>query len=62
MTDPTVQQPAGIGTFERWLSLWVGLAIITGITLGSLVPGVFQLLASLQISPPCARSVTAPRG
>ena len=50
MTDPTVQQPAGIGTFERWLSLWVGLAIITGITLGSLVPGVFQLLASLQIA------------
>ncbi len=50
MTDPSIQQPAGIGTFERWLSLWVGLAIITGIALGSLIPGVFQLLASLQIA------------
>jgi arsenite transporter len=34
--------------FERYLSLWVALCIVVGIALGSLVPGVFQLLASLE--------------
>jgi arsenite transporter len=34
--------------FERYLSLWVALCIVVGIALGSLVPGVFQFLASLE--------------
>jgi len=37
-----------IGFFERYLSLWVALCIATGICLGSLLPGVFQTLASLE--------------
>ena len=40
--------PAGIGPFEKWLSVWVGLAIIAGIGLGALVPGVFGFLAGLE--------------
>ncbi len=37
-----------IGFFERYLSLWVALCIAAGIGLGSVLPGVFQTLASLE--------------
>ena len=37
-----------LGLFERWLSLWVGLAILTGLGLGQLVPATFQSLAALE--------------
>ncbi|WP_406666756.1 ACR3 family arsenite efflux transporter [Gallaecimonas sp. GXIMD1310] len=36
-----------MGIFERFLSLWVALAIVAGIIAGSLFPGVFTLVASL---------------
>src|SRR5690554_2915159 len=36
--------------FERYLSLWVGLAIIAGIALGQFLPGVFSGLAALEIA------------
>jgi arsenite transporter len=41
-------EPAGIGLFEKWLSVWVGLAIVAGIALGALVPGAFEALAALE--------------
>ncbi len=31
--------------FDRFLSLWVGLCIVAGILLGSVVPGVFETIA-----------------
>jgi arsenite transporter len=34
--------------FERYLTLWVGLCIIAGIALGSLLPGLFEALAALE--------------
>ena len=34
--------------FERFLSLWVALCILVGITLGTLFPGLFQTLAALE--------------
>ncbi|HCV17849.1 MAG TPA: arsenical-resistance protein [Alteromonas sp.] len=37
-----------MGLFERYLSVWVGLAIITGIVLGSLAPGIFETIASVE--------------
>lgn len=37
-----------ISAFERYLSVWVGLAIAAGIALGSLLPGGFQWLASME--------------
>jgi arsenite transporter len=37
-----------IGFFERYLSIWVALSIAAGIGLGSLLPGVFQVLAGLE--------------
>jgi ACR3 family arsenite transporter len=37
-----------VGTFERYLSLWVGLCIASGVVLGSLFPGIFQAFANLE--------------
>ncbi|USA38589.1 ACR3 family arsenite efflux transporter [Pelagerythrobacter marinus] len=37
-----------LGTFERWLSLWVALAIGAGIALGNLAPGLFASLAAFE--------------
>ncbi|WP_300394364.1 ACR3 family arsenite efflux transporter [Henriciella sp.] len=37
-----------MGTFERYLSLWIALAILAGITLGQVLPGVVEALAGLE--------------
>ena len=37
-----------MGLFERYLSLWVALCIVSGIVLGTLLPGVFQIFAGLE--------------
>jgi ACR3 family arsenite transporter len=37
-----------MGLFERWLSLWVALAILAGVLLGNLAPPVFGALAGLE--------------
>ncbi len=39
---------AGLGLFERYLSLWVGGAIIAGVALGNLAPAAFAALAGLE--------------
>ena len=39
---------AGLGLFEKWLSVWVGLAIIAGIALGNFAPSLFAALASIE--------------
>ncbi len=39
-----------MGLFERFLSLWVGLCIASGVILGSLIPGLFQWFAGLEIA------------
>ncbi|HAQ34903.1 MAG: arsenical-resistance protein [Maricaulis sp.] len=47
MTE-THSSKAGIGPFEKWLSVWVGLAIVTGVGLGLAVPGLFSALSQLE--------------
>lgn len=37
-------------TFERYLTLWVGLCIVAGIVLGHLLPGMFHFVASAEIA------------
>ncbi|MCU7555436.1 ACR3 family arsenite efflux transporter [Alteromonas sp. ASW11-19] len=37
-----------MGFFERFLSVWVGLAILVGITAGTLVPGIFETVAQFE--------------
>ncbi len=39
-----------MGVFERWLTLWVFLCIVTGITLGQFWPAPFQVLGRLDIA------------
>ncbi|SHH97993.1 ACR3 family arsenite efflux transporter [Ferrimonas marina] len=39
-----------MGLFERYLSVWVGLAILAGVVLGSLAPEAFATLASWEIA------------
>jgi ACR3 family arsenite transporter len=40
----------GIGSFERYLSLWVSLCIITGIGAGYLVPEVFTSISKAEVA------------
>lgn len=51
MTTATAEidvRAAGLGLFEKWLSVWVGAAILAGIALGNLAPGIFAALASVE--------------
>jgi len=41
---------ATMGLFERYLTLWVFLCIVAGITLGHLFPATFQLVGSLELA------------
>jgi ACR3 family arsenite transporter len=37
-----------MGLFERYLSVWVGISIIVGVILGSIIPDFFALVAHLE--------------
>ena len=39
-----------MGIFERYLSVWVGISIITGVILGNLFPGVFSQVADIEFA------------
>ena len=39
-----------MGLFERYLSLWIALAIVTGVLLGWLIPAAATSIAALQVS------------
>jgi ACR3 family arsenite transporter len=39
-----------MSTFERYLTVWVGLCIVAGILLGQVMPGVFQVIGSAEIA------------
>lgn len=42
--------PAGIGFFEKWLSVWVALCIAAGVALGFALPGLFGALAAVEVA------------
>ncbi|MGB1025110.1 MAG: arsenic resistance protein, partial [Rhodospirillaceae bacterium] len=44
-TDP---QPMGI--FERWLSVWIAIAIFAGIAIGTVAPGLVEAIAAAEIA------------
>lgn len=64
LVNQTVAQPVkasgGLGTFERYLSVWVALCIVAGVVLGKLIPSAIAGLRSVefgkgsQISAPMA--------
>lgn len=39
-----------MGLFERYLSVWVAVSIVIGVSLGSFFPAVFSLIASLEFA------------
>ncbi|MCA3280765.1 MAG: ACR3 family arsenite efflux transporter [Roseomonas sp.] len=41
---------AGLGFFERYLTLWVALCIVVGIALGALLPAPFRVLGEANIA------------
>ncbi len=49
-SEGALLEPGGIGFFEKWLTAWVVLTIMIGLGLGSVAPGAFELLASLEIA------------
>ena len=48
MTEQSCSHKSVIGIFERYLSIWVGLCIITGVVLGLAIPRAFQDIAALE--------------
>jgi ACR3 family arsenite efflux pump ArsB len=50
--EVTAKRSAGeqLGIFERYLTLWVALRIVAGITLGHFLPGVFQTVGALEVA------------
>jgi ACR3 family arsenite transporter len=41
-------QQSSLGFFERYLSLWVGLCIVTGVSLGNVLPDMFHATANIE--------------
>ncbi|MCP4028274.1 MAG: arsenical-resistance protein, partial [Sphingomonas sp.] len=39
-----------MGTFERYLTIWVALCIVAGIALGHLLPGLFASIATAEVA------------
>ena len=37
-----------LGLFERYLSVWVALCIAAGVSLGLVLPGLFQSIARIE--------------
>lgn len=50
--ETTAKKSAGaaMGLFERYLSLWVALCIVAGISLGHFIPSFFQLISHLEVA------------
>jgi ACR3 family arsenite transporter len=39
-----------MGMFERFLTLWVALCIVAGITLGHFIPGLFRVVGGMEVA------------
>ena len=39
-----------MGVFERYLTLWVAICIVVGVTLGHFFPGVFQWIGGMEVA------------
>ena len=46
----SVTETAGIGFFERYLTVWVALCIVGGICLGQWMPTVFEAIGNVEIA------------
>ncbi len=44
----SVSTPSPMGSFERYLSVWVGISILIGVALGVAFPVIFQSIAAIE--------------
>jgi len=49
-TTPQSAAHVSMSVFERYLSLWVALCIVTGVVLGQFMPDVFQAIGRLEVA------------
>ena len=47
LTAPPVTRR--LSTLDRWLPLWIGLAMVAGLLLGRFIPGISELLSHMEI-------------
>ena len=50
MTDQTSRNSGPMGPFERYLTVWVALAMIAGIGIGTIAPGLVNAIASAEVA------------
>ncbi len=50
MNDASLAEPGGMGLFERWLTLWIALAMILGIGVGAVAPGLVAAIAAAEVA------------
>lgn len=49
LARPAVSAPAPMNLFERYLSAWVALCIVAGISLGQVFPAMFQWIGRIEV-------------
>lgn len=50
LADPQRRSAPALGIFERYLTIWVALCIVTGIVFGQLLPRPFQALGRMNLA------------
>jgi ACR3 family arsenite transporter len=50
MSNISEKPTTNMSFFERYLSLWVALCIVVGITLGQLLPNIFQMIGRMEVA------------
>ena len=50
MAEREREAPQVMGGFERWLSVWVALAMVGGIAIGQMAPGLVEAIAAAEVA------------
>ena len=48
-TAPARIAPKRMSTLDKWLALWIGIAMVIGMLLGRFIPGISEFLSSLEV-------------